>query len=327
MQVEELRLTDFRGIKDCESPIRLTKLNVLVGRNNSGKSAVLQALSLLPHPRLSMPLHLRVGDVERRDYFIARKLLGGHRSLVYRYAGRASVSFKLNGQEYNMFLDENGNSTALIGERDITGKPREICQQLDISEEEAPNWAVFVPNNSEFTAKVAEHLAIDWWRVEKADIHVRVVEDLINPTIHEKFTEVFRKDQSLTVRKEAAGKPFYVDLKDLGDGIRKALSIFVFVELCSPALLLWDDFEAFAHPSLVRSLLSWLTEGQRQVVLATHSIDVLYDLAEMKPEDSQVIQLKKEADDILKHRILTVEQVDDFLSAGNDPRLLVDAIE
>jgi len=183
---------------------------------------------------------------------------------------------------------------------------------------------VLIPNNTEFLRRVEEKLSSEWARVEKTESHIRVVEEVINPVVDERFTEVLRRDSSLYVRKEAG---FYINLRDLGDGIEKTLSIILFLELCSPKLVLWDDFEISAHPSLIESILRWLCGRDWQVVLATHSIDVLYELVEIKPEDCKIIQMKKTQDDILLHKSLTIEEVEDLLSANNDPRFLVDLIE
>jgi predicted ATPase len=78
--VSSVNLTEFRGIKEFKEPLELAKFNVLVGRNNSGKSVILQALSLLPHPDLGLPMNLQVWVIRIGifDY-----LLGGHSSTIY----------------------------------------------------------------------------------------------------------------------------------------------------------------------------------------------------------------------------------------------------
>ena len=45
--VEELDIEGFRGIRRLAKPLKLTKLNILVGRNNVGKTAILEALHML----------------------------------------------------------------------------------------------------------------------------------------------------------------------------------------------------------------------------------------------------------------------------------------
>lgn len=230
------------------------------------------------------------------------------------------------GKEYRINLNEGGNRAAFTKTEEISEEYK-LSQYLGIDSENADKWALYIPNNSEFLKQLSEKLSAIWNLVEKSENHIKAVQELINPTIDEKFTEVIRRDSSLFVRKEANGKGFYVNIKDLGEGIKKVLNIFLFIELCSPKLILWDDFEVAAHPSLIKSLLTWLIGKEWQVVLATHSIDVIYELAKMQPADAQVIQLKKKDGDILTHAILTSGQIKDYLDAGSDPRLLVDAIQ
>lgn len=45
MQISKLRIKNFRSIKDSQD-IELTKLYALIGKNNTGKSAVLKAIQL-----------------------------------------------------------------------------------------------------------------------------------------------------------------------------------------------------------------------------------------------------------------------------------------
>jgi len=98
------------------------------------------------------------------------------------------------------------------------------------------------------------------------------------------------------------------------------------VEVLKPELVLWDDFEVFAHPSLIKSLLKWLAEGDWQVVLTTHSIDVLYELLDVKPGDLSVLQLAKTDDDVLIYEKLTFDDLEDLFLANQDPRLLSDLL-
>jgi hypothetical protein len=326
--VTQLAIKEFRGVKSCKEPLRFSKFNVLLGRNNSGKSAVLQALSLLPDPHLFQPMNLGLGGNLPRISLLRHLTGSDSGSWIYRYAGEASLDFVVNHKKYHISLAP-GTVRELSGEgkKFQLGVPNEVCEYLGIEPEGCYNWAVFVPNDSEFLKKVEERLFIEWPKVEKSGSHIKVPREVINPAIDEKFTEVGPRYSALYVRKEIEDEPFHVNVRDLGDGVEKTLNILLFLDFCAPKLVLWDDFEISAHPSLVKSLLQWLNKREWQVVLVTHSIDVLYELVEIKPEDCAVIQLKKTSDDILVHRTLTVEEVEDYMSANNDPRLLVDLIE
>lgn len=322
--VKQLNIKEFRGIKECNKPLEFSKFNVLLGRNNSGKSAVLQALSLLPHPISHQPMELRIGGRPER-FALIRYLTGDDKSVIYRYAGTASLDFMINEKKYHITLDDRGNRRGIADTSEVD--PPRACQYLGLKAEENQNWAVFVPNESNFLREIEVRLSSEWAMIEKSESNIRVVREVINPVIDENFTEVLRSDHELWVRKEVRGKPFRVNVRDLGDGVEKTLNILLFLEVCAPKLVLWDDFEISAHPSLVKRLLWWLDKKGWQVVLATHSIDVLYELAEIKPKDAVIIQLKKTEDDTLTYNTLTLDQLEDSLSAGHDPRLLVDVVK
>ena len=101
------------------------------------------------------------------------------------------------------------------------------------------------------------------------------------------------------------------------------------IESLNPNIILWDDFEIFAHPTLIREVLKWLAEGDWQVIMSTHSIDVLYELINLKDvlsEDASILQLYKTKDDVLKYNVLTLEELEDLILANQDPRLLVDLL-
>lgn len=45
--LQSIDISEFRGVRECETPLELSDFTVLIGRNNSGKSTVLEALHVL----------------------------------------------------------------------------------------------------------------------------------------------------------------------------------------------------------------------------------------------------------------------------------------
>ena len=89
MFVSEMNIKEFRGIKKCNKPIKLSKFTVLIGKNNSGKSSILEALSLLPLPM----------GTAKPYYRSAMNVLGElHHdisSMIYGYSGKAILAYKI----------------------------------------------------------------------------------------------------------------------------------------------------------------------------------------------------------------------------------------
>ncbi len=334
--VSSLNLKEFRGIKETKEPLEFDKFNVLVGRNNSGKSAIVQALSLLPDPELGLPMGLNVyfwsprgSNIQswgnRRGVF--NYLLGGENSAIYRYAGTAVLEFQVKGKACQAKIGRGSPEFFVEGERikDINA----WLEQLGIEAGRGKDSVAFVPNDSTFFKNLKVNLKQNWSIVEKSGAHYRIVRDIINKSVNETFTEVIPREDELHVRKEVNGSPFYVKVRDLGDGIKKMLSVLLWLEASSPELVLWDDFEASVHPTLIKLVLEWLMKKDWQVVLTTHSIDTLLKLLEIDAEskDSRVILLQKTPDDILLHKTHTLEELEDFVIANQDPRLLPDLLK
>ena len=78
---------------------------------------------------------------------------------------------------------------------------------------------------------------------------------------------------------------------------------------------------------MIEVLLTWLKSKEFQTVISTHSIDLLYSLVEIKPPKTKIFQLKKSYNDILNHKVLQLEDLEDLLHGNLDPRILVDALE
>ena len=135
----------------------------------------------------------------------------------------------------------------------------------------------------------------------------------------------------MKIRKELPNENFfYIHVDDLGEGVKKAIRVMLLVEALKPKIILWDDFEISAHPSLIESLMKWLAKGDWQVVLTTHSIDVLYELLNLKgkvnPDDITVLQLAKTKDDVLIYEKLTIDDLEDLLLANQDPRRVAELL-
>ena len=166
-----------------------------------------------------------------------------------------------------------------------------------------------------------------WDRIVKLGLNVNIVRDIINPCINEEFTELLMYKQDIRVRKEINEKVLYIRLQDLGSGIYGTMIKAIILTLLKPNLVLIDDFEVAMHPSLIETLLKWLNKEDWQVVISTHSLDVIYSVLDVKPKDFQLIQVKKTHDDILHHKILMFDELEDLIESNVDPRKLVDIMK
>jgi predicted ATP-dependent endonuclease of OLD family len=319
--ISEIDVKEFRGIKRCKEPIRLSKFNVLIGKNNSGKSSLLEALYLFPLPQLHSTIYrgARINQIGERH--------SGPDSLVYGYSGNAEMKYNVNEYPCTIEIRSEGTSNSSVNEEEISTL-KDISKILKVSEHNIRDISIYIPNDTKTLDRYAEYVSSMENKIVKSGANKRVAE-FVNQCIDEKYTEVLWTREGLSCRKERPdGSPLYIKLNDLGDGIKRATIIMLLLEAHSSHIVLWDDFESASHPTLIRAQLEWLSKKNWQVVLATHSIDVLYQLLdiEISPADLQILQMKKLNDDTLVHKSLTIDDLDDLMDANTDPRLLVGAL-
>jgi len=319
MLIKELELKEFRGIKALKEPIRFSRFNILIGRNNSGKSSILDALFLIPRSIIPEPY---------RDYAKSRgdflsQYYGDVKFLIYGYSGKAEVKYVLaNNEELRVEVFDNGRII------DYAPQEKGVLDYLKKAfRENVENISILFKNESKLQRILTEWMFNKWDRIVKSGLNVDIVKNIVNPCIDEEFTELLIYKDDLRVRKEINEKVLYVRLRDLGSGIYGTIILAIILGLLKPNLVLIDDFDVAKHPTLIEALLKWFDKGDWQIVISTHSLDVLYGVLEASPKDFQLIQLRKTHDDILHYRILTFDELEDLIESNVDPRKLVDIIK
>lgn len=338
MFVRRVDIKEFRGIKSCDKPLEFSNFTVLVGRNNSGKTSVLEALSLLPLPNHNLPYH----NDSRVN--LLSNLHAGSSSLIYGYSGIASINYKIHPRKkgrlltWRITLRPRGDANLFIEGMDqekIRSDPTTVAEAMGLQVkrrgpgfEKVLSRVLFFPSRTTFMDGLLSRLHDEPNRylVTKFGAHTRVAKNLISECVDDVYTELFFGPE-LSGRKELPdGNVLYIKIKDLGAGIEKVALFALWLEALRPDLVLWDDFEGSAHPTLIKILLKWLSKKQWQVILSTHSIDVLSSLLDVRPENAKVIQLKKTDGDILFHKDLDLEDLENLIEANQDPRMLVDLL-
>ena len=336
LRIESITLKEFRGILKCKKPIELSRFVVLIGRNDTGKSSILEALSLFPQPDYT-PFY----SGNKKSELVA-SLHSGKASLVYGYSGFASVEYVVDGEHLRWKLDTSGN----VRDFSIAGLPQSLAQVdpfrsiekiLHVSSQEgissgeiiSSRMVFFMPSHTSFMQKLEDisRQSENQHFLTKTGAHVRVVKELINECVDDVYTEVFFTPEMCLRKQRADGSPLYISVKDVGSGVEKTTVATLWLDALNPSVVLWDDFEGFAHPTLVAQLLKWLEKKKWQVVISTHSIDVLSKVLEVRPEGCTIVQLNKTNADVLVHNILTLEQLEDIMDSSQDPRNLVNFLK
>ena len=317
MFVRSLNIKEFRGIKACDKALKFSNFTVLIGKNNAGKSSILEALSLLPEPNI-------------RDYFTQKRKLnnlkdlhqGSLKDLLYLYAGTSNLQFGIESSTATIEISETDTRTFWNNKETSIGA--EISKMYEFPQKKIPDMVLFVPFTTSILIDLENRMKALKELIMKKGYHIKLA-NFLNECVNDVYSElVFLEPISL--RKVYPDNKVYLKLKDLGSGAEKLIKIMALFEVLSPKLIIIDDFEAGFHPTMIKLFLKWLKKKKWQTIISTHSIDVLYHLVEINPIDTSILQINKSNEDILSHEVLTLDELEDLIDANTDPRLLLDAL-
>ncbi|KKL45700.1 hypothetical protein LCGC14_2353010, partial [marine sediment metagenome] len=277
MFVRSLNIKEFRGIKACDKALKFSNFTILIGKNNAGKSSILEALSLLPDPKYT-------------DYITRKKKInnlkdlhqGSIKDLLYLYAGTSTLQFGIEYLQAIININEIDTSTSWGNEELSIGK--KISELFQVPQEKMSEMVLFIPFTTSILRDLENRMKFLKELIMKKGYHIKLAK-FLNECVNDVYSElVFLEPISL--RKVYPDNNVYLKLKDLGSGAEKLIKIMALFEVLSPKLIILDDFEAGFHPSMIKLFLKWLKDKNWQTIISTHSIDVLYHLVDIKPPDT-----------------------------------------
>lgn len=322
MLIKDLNIKEFRGIKKCEKPLKFSRFNILIGKNNSGKSTILEALSLLPSVNtIDLIQGRKKGEILRRAHQ-ENKNVKKYKCLLYLHAGTSFIEYSLTSGHLVVEINEDNIEMGTKEEKIL--QERQFAQFFNVKPNLLEKLVLHIPNDTELLKQIEKKVKEYKEEIMKEGYHIKVAK-LLNNNVDDEYSDITFLEP-ISIRKKLPDNFVYLPLKDLGFGAEKFVKIISLIEVIKPSLLLIDDFETGFHPSLIKAFLIWLKGKKMQVILSTHSIDVLDRLVEVQPNDTQIILLKKDESDLLKYESFPLKKVQNFLNANTDPRLLIDQL-
>jgi len=317
MFVRSLNINEFRGIKACDKALKFSNFTILLGKNNAGKSSILEALSLLPDPMIDdyITNNTKIENLRALHQ-------GLFKDLLYLYAGTSNLQFGIESSTAIIEISEYGTQTSWNNKRESIGT--HISKLFNIPQNKISETVLFVPFTTNILRELENRMKTLKELIMKKGYHIELA-NFLNECVNDVYSELVFLEP-LSLRKVYPDNKVYLKLKDLGSGAEKLIKIMALFEVLSPKLIIIDDFEAGFHPSMIKLFLQWLKKKEWQTIISTHSIDVLYHLVDIKPRDTTILQLNKSNEDILSHEVLTLDELEDLLDANTDPRLLLDAL-
>jgi len=306
--LQKLHIERFRGFKGFE--IELEPFSVLIGPNASGKTTILEAVRLLHEclrdwlgaaPRLpgsglgNISIHAKpVQKVSRGDPAVLHfnKITGERATVTGTFEKAVTLEVRTGSEEGPLQVE-----LLIEGEHPADGSAEHlgVVEQLyrtgaellpgigDVSPQEG------LTHLSEFQNMIAEGRIAEYWRnwlfwTDNFDKPAfQRVSERVAGLIPGMKIEAPRLDggnpQPIVIdfRTEAAAEAF--DVQFGGGGLRTVVSLLALLEQSPARCLLVDEPDAHLHAELQRAvaeiLMREVEEGDRQIIVATHSVDFI----------------------------------------------------
>jgi hypothetical protein len=336
--LRSLEIQNFKGIKEGKLE-DLAQVNVLVGRNNSGKSTILDALIML---------RCAVAD---RDYFNKN----GLEQIIERRVNRGGLDpselwFKLNSGVPLLFAAQYANGKRLTEEWSGSLGVRISSDSYEIgsfgrnsnSPREVSNTGYWQEISRAIGAAEATHLA-GIHMLDPGGVHfplaervwAELIKDRRDVRVMQMLNEIYRIDieylsfMPFPQHRLVAALPHTgVAVDWLGDGMRYAVNILALGVLLRGTALLVEELETHQHPESLRKLTQTLFELAKQqdlqLFLTTHSMELItyaLDTAEEKGVDLKLHHLSLDKEGTLRVTSMSQPSAQLLLDIGHDPRL------
>ncbi|MBL9045261.1 MAG: AAA family ATPase [Myxococcales bacterium] len=315
----ELEITGFRCFPKLSAK-PLGRVNLIVGKNNSGKTAFLDAVELLAWDSDSPPIFRSL--VRREEY--SRKVVEQGRgvlfnrydldvpNLFYGHSVTLDSSFAIRSNSRSVGVRcarEDGILTVPTLLIEAAGR----LSQFDLNSGYLRRVETTGRLEDLFTRSRTEVLFLPTWRSDLTFLSKLWDEVLLTddePLVVEALRLIEPRVEKVAVRGDAEDRHFAIRLKGdkqpqrlgtLGDGMRHILAIALHLVPAQKGYLLIDEIDSGLHFSVMAKMWRMVLETARrldiQVFATTHSMDCIHALAEVHQ------QQRLTPDDLMLHRL------------------------
>lgn len=285
MRLLSVKLQDYRSYADS-GEINFDQINLLVGRNNSGKSAIIRAIAQLQ----SGILPIVENDIRK----------GFHQAIV-------SASLEMQHGDYDKHFDVSPETVAKRVRLDYrharANKPSYILSEFQESRQPLRDRSGVIINRPIKNVEpynfiypyLAKRKVTDFDRTINISKVNAIDSNLVNLTSKiqrlaneghpkaEEYARYCKKVLGFKISTHAApngqqsgihvGKFDYLPIEDMGEGVANLVGLITMLCLAENNLFLIEEIENDVHPEALKALLDIIVEksNDNQFILSTHS--------------------------------------------------------
>ena len=269
--LDHIHIQNYRLFKDLKID-KLGQVNLIAGKNNTGKTALLEAIRILINKCsfeiITNTIFMR-GDLDKSKPLESMATLFGNSKPFHKIG--EDYTFKLNDLGWGITVTKSGMIKRHLGNPGVTTMTGEIVDFFNY--EHPSDETMYVPFKSDMDLGIRTNY---WEKIEFNPIERQKVVDFLNIISPQKITQISISN-AITRVQLANGQ--IEKLTKWGDGANRLLTIALALVNAKDKTLLIDEFEVGLHHSLQKQLweiiFKYSKEWNIQVFITTHSQDTL----------------------------------------------------
>ena len=286
MWISELRIKNIKSITDSEWIQLSPKINVLIGKNNSGKSVFVKSIYQLQNQKSLEDSDIRIGERDASIEFRFKNY--DHKLVKIQCPYEDNLEGYLKNFHYDIVrIEFNRGIVNVSKEPKIFRKGNSSCLSMPFSDKEPDNYIYPLLSKRKF---VNYNVLVSQEIVSKVDDTfnniIGKVDNLTNPSMlaHRKYQEKCKDILgfdifSYQVRDGKNAGYFYKDadafipINLMGDGTLNIIEFLVYLCVAENRLFLIEEPESDIHPGALKKLLNLIIEksANNQFIITTHS--------------------------------------------------------
>ena len=339
--LSSLEIANFKGIKTGKIS-DLAQVNIIVGKNNSGKSTVLDALLLMRCAFAKFDLAGKDGFEQLTQRKVSRGAKLG-RELYHRFAVNAPIDLRATfasgssvtqlwtRMEYSdprVNFVESNHGVTLASQESVDTFHRANSLWAALKSVVGDEYAELLPASAllDSTSINSPYLDTFWERLTETRIDKQLTV-MANEIYDLGLDGIDQGPFGGTNRLVAKLEEHSVAVDWLGDGLRYALNILALGLLLKETILMVEELETHQHPDslkkLTETLFTLAKQQNLQLFLTTHSWELMtyaLEAAEEKDIGLTFHHLDLDQDGELHARAIYRPDAKLLMDIGHDPR-------
>jgi hypothetical protein len=330
LMINTLRIENFKSIKALE--VKPKRVNVFVGKPNTGKSNILEALSIfsvLPKGdlkdfiRFEKLRHLFYdGNIQRKVYINAKTNYKSHVVSIEFIESEKNYRLLIQAEIPNMSSERKPNDTKFLIENEMNATLTDTNTRVE---------SEFVSIFKKYSFRKADLSnkgePLSSLRVPFGENLYYVLET--NPSLFEEVAPLFeqyglslvlnQENDSMLIQKKVGHRVYQLPYSLVADTLQRLIFYLAAIKTNSQSILIFEEPETHSFPPYIQRIaLEIANSVSNQFFIATHSPYLFNTILEKTPKEDVAIFVVDYEDYQTKVTYLQEEDISELMNYGMD---------